>query len=94
MSLSNKLVYEGKLECGSEKVSNATANLPNLKMLKLEFADASKTWLKEVLEPDKPVCFLNTEKVMFIYFSSILILFTRKSVSNVKVHLQYKIHVL
>uniref|UniRef100_A0A8C9EI47 DNA replication ATP-dependent helicase/nuclease n=1 Tax=Pavo cristatus TaxID=9049 RepID=A0A8C9EI47_PAVCR len=63
MSLSNKLVYEGKLECGSEKVSNATANLPNLKMLKLELADASKTWLKEVLEPDKPVCFLNTEKV-------------------------------
>lgn len=71
MSLSNKLVYEGKLECGSEKVSNATANLPNLKMLKLELADASKIWLKEVLEPDKPVCFLNTEKVKFIYFSSI-----------------------
>ncbi|OXB74721.1 UNVERIFIED_CONTAM: hypothetical protein H355_001553 [Colinus virginianus] len=63
MSLSNKLVYEGKLECGSEKVSNATANLPNLKMLKLELADSSKTWLKEVLEPDRPVCFLNTEKV-------------------------------
>uniref|UniRef100_A0A8B9IC60 DNA replication ATP-dependent helicase/nuclease n=1 Tax=Anser brachyrhynchus TaxID=132585 RepID=A0A8B9IC60_9AVES len=63
MSLSNMLVYEGKLECGSEKVSNATVNLPNLKKLKLELADASKTWLKEVLEPDKPVCFLNTEKV-------------------------------
>uniref|UniRef100_A0A8B9E3W7 DNA replication ATP-dependent helicase/nuclease n=1 Tax=Anser cygnoides TaxID=8845 RepID=A0A8B9E3W7_ANSCY len=62
MSLSNMLVYEGKLECGSEKVSNATVNLPNLKKLKLELADASKTWLKEVLEPDKPVCFLNTEK--------------------------------
>lgn len=69
MSLSNMLVYEGKLECGSEKVSNATVNLPNLKKLKLELADASKTWLKEVLEPDKPVCFLNTEKVKFIIFS-------------------------
>ncbi|KFP14399.1 DNA replication ATP-dependent helicase/nuclease DNA2, partial [Egretta garzetta] len=62
MSLSNMLVYEGKLECGSEKVSNATVNLPNLKKLKLELADASKTWLKEVLDPDTPVCFLNTEK--------------------------------
>ncbi|XP_074965605.1 DNA replication ATP-dependent helicase/nuclease DNA2 isoform X2 [Phalacrocorax aristotelis] len=63
MSLSNMLVYEGKLECGSEKVSNATVNLPNLKKLKLELAGASKTWLKEVLDPDTPVCFLNTEKV-------------------------------
>uniref|UniRef100_A0A8C8AGL0 DNA replication ATP-dependent helicase/nuclease n=1 Tax=Otus sunia TaxID=257818 RepID=A0A8C8AGL0_9STRI len=63
MSLSNMLVYEGKLECGSEKVSNATVNLPNLKKLKLDLADASKTWLKEVLDPDTPVCFLNTEKV-------------------------------
>ncbi|XP_075361450.1 DNA replication ATP-dependent helicase/nuclease DNA2 isoform X2 [Mycteria americana] len=63
MSLSNMLVYEGKLECGSEKVSNATVNLPNLKKLKLELADASKTWLQEVLDPDTPVCFLNTEKV-------------------------------
>ncbi|KFZ46581.1 DNA replication ATP-dependent helicase/nuclease DNA2, partial [Antrostomus carolinensis] len=62
MSLSNMLVYEGKLECGSEKVSNATVNLPNLKKLKMELADASKTWLKEVLDPDTPVCFLNTEK--------------------------------
>ncbi|KFV40910.1 DNA replication ATP-dependent helicase/nuclease DNA2, partial [Tyto alba] len=62
MSLSNMLVYEGKLECGSEKVSNATVNLPNLKKMKLELGDASRTWLKEVLDPDTPVCFLNTEK--------------------------------
>ncbi|XP_065527044.1 DNA replication ATP-dependent helicase/nuclease DNA2 isoform X2 [Lathamus discolor] len=63
MSLSNMLVYEGKLECGSEKVSNATVNLPNLIKLKLDLADASKTWLKNVLDPGTPVCFLNTEKV-------------------------------
>ncbi|OWK56050.1 DNA replication ATP-dependent helicase/nuclease DNA2, partial [Lonchura striata] len=71
MSLSNMLVYEGKLECGSEKVSNATVNLPNLKKLKLDFGDASKTWLKEVLDPDTPVCFLNTEKVKFIMLFNI-----------------------
>ncbi|XP_043375262.1 DNA replication ATP-dependent helicase/nuclease DNA2 isoform X3 [Dermochelys coriacea] len=66
MSLSNKLVYEGKLECGSEKVSKAIVILPNLKNLKLElelFADSSETWLKETFEPNNPVCFLNTEKV-------------------------------
>lgn len=73
MSLSNMLVYEGKLECGSEKVSNATVNLPNLKKLKLDLGDPSKTWLKEVLDPDTPVCFLNTEKVKFIMlFSNIV----------------------
>lgn len=67
MSLSNMLVYEGKLECGSEKVSNATVNLPNLIKLKLDLADGSKTWLKNVLDPGTPVCFLNTEKVMFSF---------------------------
>ncbi|XP_019394042.1 PREDICTED: DNA replication ATP-dependent helicase/nuclease DNA2 isoform X1 [Crocodylus porosus] len=66
MSLSNKLVYEGKLECGSEKVSKATVNLPDLKNLNLKlelFTGSSETWLKEVLEPNNSVCFLNTEKV-------------------------------
>lgn len=68
MSLSNKLVYEGKLECGSEKVSKATVNLPDLKKLNLKlelFTGSSETWLKEVLEPNNSVCFLNTEKVNF-----------------------------
>ncbi|XP_029465534.1 LOW QUALITY PROTEIN: DNA replication ATP-dependent helicase/nuclease DNA2 [Rhinatrema bivittatum] len=66
MSLTNKLVYEGRLECGSEKVGTAVVHLPNLKDLKLEmelFADYSETWLKDVVEPSNPVCFLNTEKV-------------------------------
>ncbi|XP_026528506.1 DNA replication ATP-dependent helicase/nuclease DNA2 [Notechis scutatus] len=62
MSLSNKLVYDGKLECGSEKVSKAIIDLPNLKKLKLE-ESFSETWLKETLDPNNPVCFLNTEKV-------------------------------
>lgn len=65
MSLSNKLVYDGKLECGSEKVSRAIIDLPNLKKLKLE-ESSSETWLKETLDPNNPVCFLNTEKVIFI----------------------------
>ncbi|XP_074088489.1 DNA replication ATP-dependent helicase/nuclease DNA2 isoform X2 [Macrotis lagotis] len=67
MSLSNKLVYEGKLECGSDKVANATVSLPYLKdvMLNLQVhGDYSETsWLKGAFEPKNPVCFLNTEKV-------------------------------
>ncbi|XP_073935107.1 DNA replication ATP-dependent helicase/nuclease DNA2 isoform X1 [Castor canadensis] len=67
MSLSNKLTYKGKLECGSDKVANAVINLPNFKDVKLElefYADYSDNpWLIGVFEPNNPVCFLNTEKV-------------------------------
>ena len=67
MSLSNKLTYEGKLECGSDKVANAVINLPNFKDVKLElefYADYSENpWLVGAFEPNNPVCFLNTHKV-------------------------------
>nr|XP_027787094.1 DNA replication ATP-dependent helicase/nuclease DNA2 [Marmota flaviventris] len=67
MSLSNKLTYDGKLECGSDKVANAVINLPHFKDVKLElefYADYSDNpWLIGVFEPNNPVCFLNTEKV-------------------------------
>ncbi|KAM5323903.1 DNA replication ATP-dependent helicase/nuclease DNA2 [Glossophaga mutica] len=67
MSLSNKLTYEGKLECGSDKVANAVIKLPNFKDVKLElefYADYSESpWLIGALEPNNPVCFLNTDQV-------------------------------
>ncbi|XP_060051356.1 DNA replication ATP-dependent helicase/nuclease DNA2 isoform X1 [Erinaceus europaeus] len=67
MSLSNKLTYEGKLECGSDKVANAVIHLPNFEDVKLElefYADYSENpWLIGVLEPSNTVCFLNTNKV-------------------------------
>lgn len=67
MSLSNKLTYEGKLECGSDRVASAVMILPNFKDVKLEleiYADYSDSpWLSGVFEPSNPVCFLNTEKV-------------------------------
>ncbi|XP_078060922.1 DNA replication ATP-dependent helicase/nuclease DNA2 [Mustelus asterias] len=61
MSLSNKLIYEGKLVCGSEQVATATLQLP--KWSELAILGLQDTWLQEALEPNKPVCFLNTEKV-------------------------------
>ncbi|XP_027452829.1 DNA replication ATP-dependent helicase/nuclease DNA2 isoform X4 [Zalophus californianus] len=67
MSLSNKLTYEGKLECGSDKVANAVISLPHFKDIKLElefYADYSENpWMIGVFEPNNPVCFLNTDKV-------------------------------
>ncbi|XP_078421971.1 DNA replication ATP-dependent helicase/nuclease DNA2 isoform X2 [Cetorhinus maximus] len=61
MSLSNKLIYEGKLVCGSEQIATATLQLP--KWSELVVLSLQDTWLQEALEPNKPVCFLNTEKV-------------------------------
>ncbi|XP_018422579.1 PREDICTED: DNA replication ATP-dependent helicase/nuclease DNA2 [Nanorana parkeri] len=66
MSLSNKLVYEGRLECASERVATAIAQLPQLKSLKLELEfreTPESTWIKDVLEPSNPVFFLNTEEI-------------------------------
>nr|XP_021528500.1 DNA replication ATP-dependent helicase/nuclease DNA2 [Aotus nancymaae] len=81
MSLSNKLTYEGKLECGSDKVANAVINLPHFKDVKLElefYADYSgNPWLMGVFEPSNPVCFLNTDKVIKI-FSSVSLIFCIK----------------
>ncbi|XP_067908486.1 DNA replication ATP-dependent helicase/nuclease DNA2 isoform X2 [Heterodontus francisci] len=61
MSLTNKLIYEGKLVCGSEQIATATLQLPKWSEL-IEFS-LQDTWLQDALEPNKPVCFLNTEKV-------------------------------
>ncbi|XP_045147614.1 DNA replication ATP-dependent helicase/nuclease DNA2 [Echinops telfairi] len=65
MSLSNKLIYEGKLECGSDKVAHAVINLPKVKnvLLELDADFPENSWLNEVLEPNNPVCFLNTDKI-------------------------------
>ncbi|XP_066456772.1 DNA replication ATP-dependent helicase/nuclease DNA2 isoform X2 [Eleutherodactylus coqui] len=66
MALSNKLVYEGRLECASERVSSAIVQLPHFKSLQLELefkGSIESVWVKDVLEPSNPVCFLNTEKI-------------------------------
>ncbi|XP_053547814.1 DNA replication ATP-dependent helicase/nuclease DNA2 [Bombina bombina] len=65
MALSNKLVYEGRLECASDKVSSAVVQLPLLQALSQEmpFRSGRETeWVRNVLEPSNPVCFLNTDK--------------------------------
>lgn len=58
MSLSNTLMYEGKLMCGSDQVATAVLKLPKWCEL-----DTHASWLRDALEPSHPVCFLNTEQV-------------------------------
>lgn len=60
VSLSNFLIYDGKLKCGNSIVSNQCLKIPNPDKL-----DAYKTlyaidsWLKHVLDPKNNVIFLN-----------------------------------
>uniref|UniRef100_UPI00358FB190 DNA replication ATP-dependent helicase/nuclease DNA2 n=1 Tax=Myxine glutinosa TaxID=7769 RepID=UPI00358FB190 len=59
MFLSNELTYEGHLICGSERVANGRLCLPRLPHLALD----PGSWLKEALDPAKPVLFLDTDQV-------------------------------
>uniref|UniRef100_A0A8C9RWL4 DNA replication ATP-dependent helicase/nuclease n=1 Tax=Scleropages formosus TaxID=113540 RepID=A0A8C9RWL4_SCLFO len=68
MSLSNMLMYGGKLECGSERTANAVLELPGrgalLQELELSVSHTEYlAWVQAVLEPQKPICFLDTNKV-------------------------------
>ncbi|XP_062852289.1 DNA replication ATP-dependent helicase/nuclease DNA2 [Trichomycterus rosablanca] len=68
MSLSNALMYEGKLECGSERTASALLNLPCMSALmkELELCMCQPqyiSWVQAALEPQNPVCLLDTSEV-------------------------------
>lgn len=68
MSLSNALMYEGRLECGSEKTANAVLQLPSRAQAERELdlyvcQPQYSTWVQAALEPNSPVCFLDTSEV-------------------------------
>ncbi|MEQ2218565.1 hypothetical protein XENOCAPTIV_005039, partial [Xenoophorus captivus] len=70
MSLSNSLMYDGRLECGSERTATALLTLPFLLSVQSELASYSKTrpqldlsWLQAALLPCNPVCFLDCSVV-------------------------------
>ncbi|KAK3019282.1 hypothetical protein RJ639_002855, partial [Escallonia herrerae] len=52
MELSNALIYGNRLRCGSPDVENAKLKYTNLAPV--------SSWLKEVMDPDRPVIFINT----------------------------------
>uniref|UniRef100_A0A3B5LXY3 DNA replication ATP-dependent helicase/nuclease n=1 Tax=Xiphophorus couchianus TaxID=32473 RepID=A0A3B5LXY3_9TELE len=66
MSLSNSLMYDGRLECGSERTASALLTLPSLASVQSEVTSRSETrpqldlsWLQAALLPSNPVCFLD-----------------------------------
>uniref|UniRef100_A0A4W6FYB0 DNA replication ATP-dependent helicase/nuclease n=1 Tax=Lates calcarifer TaxID=8187 RepID=A0A4W6FYB0_LATCA len=66
MSLSNSLMYEGRLECGSERTASALLSLPFLHSVQSELSCYSQThpqhdlaWIQAALSPSNPVCFLD-----------------------------------
>ncbi|KAM7014960.1 DNA replication ATP-dependent helicase/nuclease DNA2 [Tautogolabrus adspersus] len=70
MSLSNSLMYEGRLECGSERTAEALLTLPFLLSVQSELRSCSDTdpqhdlaWVQATLLPSNPVCFLDCSMV-------------------------------
>ncbi|XP_058242748.1 DNA replication ATP-dependent helicase/nuclease DNA2 isoform X2 [Hemibagrus wyckioides] len=66
MSLSNALMYEGRLECGSERTASAQIQLPRRDVLEkgLYACQPQHTaWVHSALDPQKSVCFLDTSQV-------------------------------
>uniref|UniRef100_A0A672SIU9 DNA replication ATP-dependent helicase/nuclease n=1 Tax=Sinocyclocheilus grahami TaxID=75366 RepID=A0A672SIU9_SINGR len=64
MSLSNALMYEGRLECGSERTASAVLQLPGRAQVEKELdlfgcQPQYSTWVQAALEPNSPVCFLD-----------------------------------
>lgn len=69
MMLSNRLIYSNKLKCGTEKISSAKLHLPHLDLHPLLSSDCATCervklvpWLKEAIDPQNPVLFINTDK--------------------------------
>uniref|UniRef100_A0A4W5RRG7 DNA replication ATP-dependent helicase/nuclease n=1 Tax=Hucho hucho TaxID=62062 RepID=A0A4W5RRG7_9TELE len=65
MSLSNTLMYGGRLECGSERTASAMLTLPSQGSVQRELElslgrPEDLAWVQAALEPLNPVCFLDT----------------------------------
>ncbi|XP_054475788.1 DNA replication ATP-dependent helicase/nuclease DNA2 [Anoplopoma fimbria] len=70
MSLSNSLMYEGRLECGSERTATGLLTLPFLLSVQSELSSYSKShpqhdlsWINATLLPSSPVCLLDCSMV-------------------------------
>lgn len=71
MSLSNALMYEGRLECGSERTASAQLQLPHRAALETDLYVGQPqytAWVQAALEPQKCVCFLDTSQVSITSF--------------------------
>ena len=63
MLLSNTLFYNHELKCGDVGVASGRLLLPHPAGL----SEHSPGWLRDAVNPDKPVIFLNTDQVIYMY---------------------------
>ncbi|XP_069030561.1 DNA replication ATP-dependent helicase/nuclease DNA2 [Embiotoca jacksoni] len=70
MSLSNSVMYDGRLECGSERTATALLTLPFLLSVQSELSSYTLThpqhdlsWIQATLLPRNAVCFLDCSMV-------------------------------
>ncbi|KAI9068877.1 Dna2-domain-containing protein [Trametes sanguinea] len=67
MLLSNKLIYSGRLKCGSVAVANRTLALPNEKFLRFLHAQstcrASPCWMTQLMTESCKAVFVDTDQV-------------------------------
>ncbi|SCU90102.1 LAMI_0E00628g1_1 [Lachancea mirantina] len=60
MALSNHIIYDQKLKCGTEQVKNGRLEIPNIdKLVDYKYIVNSKNWLYDVLDSEKKVIFLD-----------------------------------
>jgi len=80
MTLSNNLIYKGRLKCGNEEVANRRMTIPNMDGLRhhhyspLTVTRSTKTicpgpvrhqcWIRDLLDPDIRVSFINTDPLL------------------------------
>lgn len=67
-------MYEGRLECGSERTASAVLQLPSRAQVEKELdlyvcQPQYSAWVQAALEPNSPVCFLDTSEVSLTFFS-------------------------
>lgn len=62
MLLSNQLVYDGSLKCGTPEVANQVLHIPNRSLLKPGDSglSPSEAWLENAMKVETRVSFLNT----------------------------------
>lgn len=68
MTLSNELIYNGRLKCGNQEVADKKLIIPNMQGLsKLHSASRSCTsdpcWIQDLLNENVKACFVNTDNV-------------------------------
>lgn len=62
LAVSNALIYENKMTCGSASVANAQLRLPNMQHLS-SMSRPSHDWIRRSLQPDISVVLVNTDRI-------------------------------